>query len=50
VIEELRKLGNEVKHDWARGQAGKKKAALLGQKGTHCKTKKNSTGTPGLDG
>jgi hypothetical protein len=47
AIQELQKLGNEVMHGWARGQAHKKAETWQGQKGIQRKAKKNSTGTPG---
>ncbi|MGH9993295.1 MAG: hypothetical protein ACREAZ_11780 [Nitrososphaera sp.] len=48
IIEELRQMGNEVLHGWARRQQQKKEAEFNAKSGVNRKEKKTSTGTPGL--
>ena len=43
IIEELRQMGNEVLHGWARRQQQKKEAAYNTQSGVNRKEKKSST-------
>ncbi len=45
VIEELRQMGNEVLHSWARRQQQKKEEEYNTQVGVNRKEKKSSTGT-----
>lgn len=45
IIEELRQMGNEVLHHWARRQQQKKEAECDAQPGVNRKEKKSSTGT-----
>jgi len=45
IIEELRQLGNDILHSWARRQQQKKEEAYNRQPGVHRKEKKLSTGT-----
>lgn len=45
VIEEVRRLGQEVLEDWARGQVGKRAEALDRTPGVWREGKKNSAGT-----
>lgn len=45
IIEELRQMGNEVLHGWARRQQEKKEAEYNAQSGVNRKEKKSSTGT-----
>jgi hypothetical protein len=45
VTEELRQMGNEVLHAWARGQAERKGEAVAQQPGVRRKEKKTSIGT-----
>jgi hypothetical protein len=46
IIEELRQMGNEVLHGWARHQQEKKEKEYDAKPGVNRKGKKNSTGTP----
>jgi len=48
VIEELRQMGNEALHGWARRQQQKKEEEFDSKSGVNRKEKKTSTGTPGL--
>lgn len=45
IIEELRQMGNEVLHSWARQQQQKKEAEYSSKPGVNRKEKKRSTGT-----
>src|SRR5216683_7620232 len=45
IIEELRQMGNEVLHDWARRQQQKKEEEYNTQPGVNRKEKKSSSGT-----
>jgi hypothetical protein len=45
IIEELRQMGNEVLHDWARRQQQKKEQEYDAKPGLNRKEKKTSTGT-----
>lgn len=45
IIEELRQMGNEVLHSWARRQQQKKEEEYQRQPGVNRKEKKLSTGT-----
>jgi hypothetical protein len=45
IIEELRQMGNEVLHGWARGQQAKKEQEYNAKPGVNRKEKKTSTGT-----
>ena len=45
IIEELRQMGNEVLHSWARRQQQKKEEAYQAKPGVNRKEKKSSTGT-----
>lgn len=45
IIEELRQMGNEVLHSWARRQQQKKEEAYNTRPGVNRKEKKTSTGT-----
>ena len=47
VTEELRQLGNEALHGWARRQAQRKEAEVAQQAGVQRKEKKTSIGRPG---
>jgi hypothetical protein len=47
IIEELRQMGNEVLHSWARRQQEKKEAEYNAKRGMNRKEKKSSTGTRG---
>ena len=47
IIEELRQMGNEVLHSWARRQQEKKEAEYNAKLGMNRKEKKSSTGTRG---
>ena len=49
IIEELRQMGNEVLHSWARRQQEKKKDDFDAKRGVNRKGKKNSIGTRGLE-
>jgi len=49
VIEELRQMGNEVLHGWARRQQQKKEEEFASKAGVNRKEKKTSTGTPGTE-
>jgi len=49
VIEELRQMGSEVLHGWARRQEQKKEAAWEQDPGVNRKVKKNSIGTRGSE-
>ena len=49
VTEELRQMGNEVLHGWARRQQQKKEEEYNTQAGVHRQRKKNSTGTRGWE-
>ena len=46
IIEELRQMGNEVLHGWARRQQQKKGEEYDTKQGVNRKEKKSSTGTP----
>jgi len=46
VTEELRQMGNEVLHGWARRQQQKKEEEFASKAGLNRKEKKTSTGTP----
>jgi len=46
IIEELRQMGNEVLHSWARRQQQKKEEEYDTKPGVNRKEKKSSTGTP----
>jgi len=46
IIEELRQMGNEVLHSWARSQQQKKGEEYDTKPGVNRKEKKSSTGTP----
>lgn len=45
IIEELRQMGNEVLHSWARRQQKKKEEEYNTQPGVNRKEKKSSSGT-----
>ena len=45
IIEELRQMGNEVLHGWARRQQHKKEQEYNAKPGINRKVKKTSTGT-----
>jgi hypothetical protein len=45
IIEELRQMGNEVLHGWARRQQQKKEEEYKAKPGVNRKEKKSSTGT-----
>jgi hypothetical protein len=45
IIEELRQMGNEVLHGWARRQQQKKEEENKAKPGVNRKEKKSSTGT-----
>jgi hypothetical protein len=47
VTEELRQMGNEVLHGWARRQAQKKEDKIGSEVGVNRKEKKTSTGSRG---
>lgn len=47
IIEEMRQMGNEVLHSWARRQQEKKEAEYNTKPGVNRKRKKNSTGIRG---
>lgn len=47
VTEELRQLGNEALHGWARRQAQRKEEEVAQQSGVQRKEKKTSIGRPG---
>lgn len=49
VAEELRQMGNEVLHSWARRQQQKKEEEFDSRPSVNRKGKKTSTGTRGLD-
>jgi hypothetical protein len=49
VIEELRQMGNEVLHSWARRQEQKKEEKFNKKPGVNRKKKKLSTGTRGSE-
>ena len=49
IIEEMRQMGNEVLHSWARRQQQKKEEEYKAQPGANRKEKKRSTGTHGLE-
>ena len=49
VIEELRQMGNEVLHGWARRQQQKKEDEFDSKPGVNRKGEKTSTGTPGSE-
>jgi hypothetical protein len=49
VAEELRQMGNEVLHSWARRQQQKKEEEFDSRPSVNRKEKKTSTGTRGLD-
>ena len=48
IIEELRQMGNEVMHGWARRQQQKKEEEFNASPGVNRKEKKTSSGTRGL--
>ena len=48
IIEEMRQMGNEVLHGWARRQQQKKEDEFNAKAGVNRKEKKLSTGTRGL--
>lgn len=50
VTEELRQLGNEALHAWARRQSEKKEDEFAGKAGARRKVKKTSIGTRGTGG
>lgn len=50
IIEELRQMGNEVFHGWARRQQQKKEEEYQTQPGVNRKQKKRSTGTRDWEG
>ena len=45
ILEELRQIGNEALHRWARQQQQKKEEEQQGKRGMNRKEKKSSTGT-----
>ena len=47
IIEELRQMGSEVFHSWARRQQQKKEEEYDTKLGVNRKEKKSSSGTPG---
>ena len=47
IIEELRQMGSEVLHSWARRQHQKKEEEFDSKPGVNRKEKKSSSGTPG---
>ena len=47
VTEELRQMGHEALHAWARRQAARKEKEVAEQPGVQRKEKKTSIGTPG---
>jgi len=49
IIEELRHMGNEVLHSWARRQQQKKEEEYNSKRGVNRKEKKASTGTRGWE-
>lgn len=49
IIEEMRQMGNEVLHSWARRQQQKKEQQYDAKPGVNRKRKKNSTGTRGWE-
>lgn len=49
IIEELRQMGNEVLHSWARRQQQKKENEFNAKPDVNRKGKKTSTGTRGLE-
>jgi hypothetical protein len=49
VIEELRQMGNEVLHGWARRQQQKKEVEFNSKLGVNRSEKKTSTGTHNLE-
>jgi hypothetical protein len=49
IIEELRQMGNEVMHGWARRQQQKKEEEFNTKPDVNRKEKKTSTGTRGLE-
>jgi hypothetical protein len=49
IIEEMRQMGNEVLHSWARRQQQKKEDEYHAQPGVNRKRKKNSTGIRGWE-
>ena len=49
IIEELRQMGNEVLHSWARQQQQKKEEEYNSKPGVNRKEKKASTGTRGWE-
>lgn len=49
IIEEMRQMGNEALHGWARHQQQKREEEFNGKPGVNRKGKKNSTGIPGLE-
>src|SRR5437016_5852035 len=46
IIEEMRQMGNEVLHGWARRQQQKKEEEYTAKAGVNRKEKKRFTGTP----
>src|SRR5436190_5910461 len=49
IIEEMRQMGNEVLHGWARRQQQRKEEEYNAKPGANRKEKKRSTGTHGLE-
>jgi len=49
IIEEMRQMGNEVLHGWARRQQQKKEEEYNAKPGANRKKKKRSTGTRGSE-
>ena len=49
IIEEMRQMGNEVLHGWARRQQQKKEDEYQAQPGVNRKRKKNSPGIHGWE-
>jgi len=49
IIEEMRQMGNEVLHGWARRQQQRKEEEYNAKPGANRKEKKRSTGSPSLE-
>jgi len=49
IIEEMRQMGNEVLHSWARRQERKREDEFNTKPGVNRQRKKNSTGTRGWE-
>lgn len=49
IIDEMRQMGNEVLHSWARRQQEKKENEYNAKEGVNRKRKKNSIGTRGSE-